>query len=196
MFNSKKAQTHILEFVLVLGIAVAGVSAALLWSKPILNKGEAKLRFKNALNSALELYKALSTITESKYATVKFNYNILKVTNNSIYISVSLSNYVRYIKGYWLPLTKDSFGINPVNGTLDVTTSSNKLIVAAFRLTPNQVNFIYYSVLKRDSKSKCEKIVFIPTLSTNGKSITVKLLDIEYTNNPCPVTVVYRVSVS
>ncbi len=195
MYNSKRGQAHLLEFLLVIGIALAGLTSAYFWAKPMISKQSSEVRLQQSLNAAKQLLDYLNNIVEIKTAQLSFNYTTLKVTNNSIYIYYKLPYPPKAIKGYWFPLKAGMGGIDPVNGTLEVSESDRYYVLGFFKVNPDSVEFKYFSVLKRDSETKCEKLEFIPTLKTNGNTILLSLASTKFDTSPCPVTIVYVVEV-
>ena len=191
-----KAQAHLIEFILVIGIALAGLTTAYLWAKPTWNKASSKIEYQQFLDNAKKLFEVLNNINQIKEATISISYDSLFVNSTLLQITKKGIYYSQFIKGYWFPLIPGAIGINPTNGTLSISSSDKFLIIPTFRIGPSSITVRYWAVLKKDSESKCEIIQFQNNAKSQGNQITIMLLDTQYTNSPCPITVKYIVRIS
>lgn len=113
-----KSQSHLIEFVLVIGIALAGLSSALMWAKPLWNKSFSKTKYLKFVDSAKEIYKALINIDKIKEKTFNIEYD--KLYANETFMEISIKgNFFKGIMGYWFPLVEGIYGVNPINGKLE-----------------------------------------------------------------------------
>jgi len=165
-----------------------------MWAKPLWNKSFSKTKYLKFVDSAKEIYKALINIDKIKEKTFNIEYD--KLYANETFMEISIKgNFFKGIMGYWFPLVEGIYGVNPINGKLE-TNQTQYLVLPYIKITPNEVKVRYYFPYAKKSDKLCYKLLPQETIKTNGNSITIRVMDVQYKNEPCPVTIVYTLYIA
>lgn len=118
--NSSKGQTGVVTAVLLSGLVIAGITAALTWGLPLLRKNQDTQNLENALTEMRSLSSEIEQIA-SRGGSTKFSLNLnqgsifIDTANNTITYSVT-TNAAYVSTREWVPLNeRDMRGIARVD---------------------------------------------------------------------------------